>query len=312
MGSYGSTIQRQYVVRTPPPSEESREDDRPSRLRTNITRLSQIGAEATIRHARQNASSTRSAELIGRIAGQMDEVAANGALHPGERASLAYSRMARAVEAVFEHPTPQCIAATRRAVGTLVENILSDDDTARAIVHVWRNDAATYTHSANVGVLGIALARRLYGLGQDHDLAELATGFFLHDLGKACIDPTILSKPAALTERERVSIRSHPFWSYALLAQAGHASEECSVIALQHHEREDGSGYPQGIAGAEIHRYARICSIADVFDALVSDRPYRRSMDAPQALRTMRDEMLGHFQRDLLENFIMLFSTTSR
>ena len=84
--------------------------------------------------------------------------------------------------------------------------------------------------------------------------------------------------------------------------------EECRSIVVQHHERNDGTGYPRKIRGNDIHIYGRICSVADVYDALVSKRPYKPSLQPFEALKIMRDEMLGHFQKDIFEKFVLLFT----
>ena len=93
-----------------------------------------------------------------------------------------------------------------------------------------------------------------------------------------------------------------------MLARSNQLSEEVQIIVMQHHERVDGSGYPHHLKDKEIHLYARICSIADVYDALTSERSYKKKLPQFEALKLMRDEMIDHFQKDLYEKFILLFS----
>jgi HD-GYP domain-containing protein (c-di-GMP phosphodiesterase class II) len=166
-------------------------------------------------------------------------------------------------------------------------------------------------HSVNVGVYATALAKKIYTGKHDHDMRELGAGFFLHDLGKIHVRPEIITKPGKLTPAEFDEMRKHPYESFEILKNTSQLSEECKVITLQHHEREDGTGYPFGLKGDEIHDYARICSIADVFDALTSKRSYREPLSAFGALQIMRDEMLGHFHMDMLRDFIMLFAAAT-
>lgn len=99
----------------------------------------------------------------------------------------------------------------------------------------------------------------------------------------------------------------HPYHGHRLLKETGHLTQECSIIAVQHHERHDGSGYPRGLSGEGIHEYARICSVADVFDALTSQRSYKKALDTYAALRLMKEEMLGHFHREIFEGFVQVF-----
>lgn len=132
--------------------------------------------------------------------------------------------------------------------------------------------------------------------------------FFLHDLGKVKIDQEILNKPGKLTEEEMEEMRRHPGHGFRLLHATKQLSEECRIIVLQHHERSDGSGYPRGLREGEIHSYGRICSVADVFDALTSDRPYRKALPPFDALKLMRSEMSHHFQKDIFEKFVLLLA----
>jgi len=158
-----------------------------------------------------------------------------------------------------------------------------------------------------VGVLGVALAKALFRNSSDHDLQALGTGFFLHDLGKVKVPSEIINKPAALTEEEMKLMRRHPADGYKILVETHQLTEEARVIVLQHHERSDGTGYPRGLRKNEIHLYARLCTLADVYDALTSERPYKKKLAAFEALKLMRAEMLHHFQAELFEKFVLMF-----
>jgi HD-GYP domain-containing protein (c-di-GMP phosphodiesterase class II) len=102
-------------------------------------------------------------------------------------------------------------------------------------------------------------------------------------------------------------MKRHPALGFKLLHETRQLTEESKTIVLQHHERVDGAGYPKGLRGAEIHIYGRICSIADVYDALTSDRPYRKKLPPYEALKIMHNEMINHFQRDLFQQFVLMF-----
>ena len=102
-------------------------------------------------------------------------------------------------------------------------------------------------------------------------------------------------------------IRRHPALGFKILHNTGQLTEECKLIVLQHHERYDGKGYPKGLRSKDIHLYGRICIIVDVYDALTSDRPYRKKMAPFDALKLMQTEMIGHFDKELFEQFVMIF-----
>ena len=228
-------------------------------------------------------------------------------LEPQEKAHAVYEHSIHLMKLLFEKPTAEFIGETKNVVGDIVDLILHDDDTAQNMLNITSHDFYTYTHSVNVGILSVSLAKQLYVRDKTHDMRELGAGFFLHDLGKTKVPPEILNKPARLTDDEMAIMRCHPYQSYKILEDASLLSEECGVIAMQHHEREDGTGYPRRLKGDEIHDYGRICCIADIFDAMTAERSYKRALSPFQALRIMKEEMLGHFHEEIFRNFVLLF-----
>lgn len=126
-------------------------------------------------------------------------------------------------------------------------------------------------------------------------------GSILHDCGKIGVPEEVLNFPGKLTHEEFEIIKQHPDWGTQVAREAGLPEAVVNVI-LYHHERIDGSGYPAGLAGASIPLEARIAAIADVFDAITSDRPYRKGNELDEALQIM-DELDGVLDRDLLEVF---------
>jgi len=140
---------------------------------------------------------------------------------------------------------------------------------------------------------------------------ELGAGFFLHDIGKVRIDAGIINKPGKVTDEEMNIIRTHPYQGYKLLKDTNQLTEECMVIVMQHHEREDGTGYPRSIKGDAIHAYGRICCIADVYDALTAERSYKQRLNTFEALKLMKEQLLNHFHKDMFEKFVLLFTNHS-
>jgi len=102
-------------------------------------------------------------------------------------------------------------------------------------------------------------------------------------------------------------MRKHPGMGFRILNEAKQMGEESRLIVMQHHERHNGTGYPRRMRGDEIHIYGKICSVADVFDALVSKRPFKAQLNPFDALTIMKEEMLDHFQKDVFEKFVLLF-----
>ena len=103
-------------------------------------------------------------------------------------------------------------------------------------------------------------------------------------------------------------MKNHPDDGNSLLEKFNHLTPEAKVIVLQHHERHDGKGYPNGLKGKQIHIYSKVCTIADVFDALTSKRSYKKSLSSFDALKIMRNEMSEEFDPDFFKQFVFLFS----
>ncbi len=148
-------------------------------------------------------------------------------------------------------------------------------------------DDVTGGHSDRVVGLSLELGRRL-GLGEER-LHNLEWSAFLHDIGKIRVHERILTKPGPLDAGEWGEMQQHPYFSHSILGQVEYLQEAAEIVYC-HHERYDGMGYPRGLRGAEIPLEARIFSVADAYDAMVSPRPYRKTLGHEQAVQ----EVLRH------------------
>jgi HD-GYP domain-containing protein (c-di-GMP phosphodiesterase class II) len=163
-------------------------------------------------------------------------------------------------------------------LGRQLAHLIADQAVAlHEMFQILEHDYYTFTHVCNVSTYCVMLARDL-GYTATHELAQVATGALLHDIGKRHISPEVLNKPDKLTDDEWVQVREHPVSGFRELMGRGDLSWPQLMMVYQHHERLDGSGYPAGITGDEMHPWARVCAVADVFDALTCQRPYRRAM----------------------------------
>jgi HD-GYP domain-containing protein (c-di-GMP phosphodiesterase class II) len=128
----------------------------------------------------------------------------------------------------------------------------------------------------------------------------------LHDVGKGAIDGKILNKPGKLDEREWDIIKEHPLTGADMLKESGEVGKDELIVVLGHHEKLDGSGYPHGLTGDNIHPYARIAALADIFDALTTKRAYKGAVRSFPALKIMRDEMASGLDPNLFHEFVQL------
>jgi HD-GYP domain-containing protein (c-di-GMP phosphodiesterase class II) len=231
---------------------------------------------------------------------------------PEKRASIIKSCSKEIMKSLFDAPIPENVHQAKECLYEIVDCILADDEIADYLMKITDHDLYTYTHSVNVGILSLLLAKSYLRPSSNHDLRELGAGFFLHDIGKTRINQTILNKRGRLTDEEMSEVQSHPQRGFDILKESDHVSDESKIITLQHHEKEDGSGYPQGLRGDEIHIYARICSLVDVYDALTCDRPYRKKLTPFQALKLIKRQILGQIQWNLFEHFVVMLGEDDR
>ncbi|HDD55359.1 MAG TPA: HD-GYP domain-containing protein, partial [Chloroflexi bacterium] len=162
-------------------------------------------------------------------------------------------------------------------------------------------DRKTEGHSRRVEELTLAIARKM-GIEKEK-LAHIRQGALLHDIGKIGIPDSILQKPGKLTEEEWEVMKKHPIYAYEVLNQIDHLKPALD-IPRYHHERWDGSGYPEGLKGKEIPLAARIFAVVDVWDALRSDRPYREAWPDEKALEHIKEESGKHFDPRVVEVFL--------
>ncbi len=208
------------------------------------------------------------------------------------RALFAEARLGRAID-------PQM-------AGTLVEDIAASlQRNPWALISVARlktSDEYTYMHSVAVCALMIALGRQL-GLA-DEQVREAGTAGLLHDLGKARIPPDILNKPGKLSEREFAVMKTHPRHGWDMLRQVRGMGEAALDVCLHHHEKMDGSGYPDGLAGDAISLVARMGAVCDVYDAVTSNRPYKKGWDPAESLRNMARWTGSHLDPRVFAAFV--------
>jgi len=191
-------------------------------------------------------------------------------------------------------------------VGVVVESItgsiLRNPGALLSLLRIKDKDDYTFLHSVSVCALLVAFSRSRNMAGGD--IYEAGMGGLLHDTGKAFVPGAILNKQGRLTEAEFDIIKRHPRDGYDMLARLPQISQTVLDITLHHHERLDGSGYPDRLAGDGISEFAQMAAIVDVYDAITSDRCYHKGMSAAEALRKMLEWSKCHFNPTLTQEFI--------
>jgi putative nucleotidyltransferase with HDIG domain len=197
-------------------------------------------------------------------------------------------------------------AVDHEAAGALVDEISSsvmrNPGALISLARLRSADDYTYMHSVAVCALMVALARQL---GCDEkDMREIGLAGLLHDLGKALMPMEVLNKPGKLTDEEFRIIKGHPVEGHRLLVEGGGAGAIALDVCLYHHEKVDGSGYPERLQGDAISLYAKMGAVCDVYDAITSNRPYKDGWDPAESIRKMTEWSEGHFDPRIFQAFV--------
>ncbi|MFA9463674.1 MAG: HD-GYP domain-containing protein [Velocimicrobium sp.] len=188
------------------------------------------------------------------------------------------------------------------SIEIIIEEILANKDVQVSLNAIGTVDEQTYLHSVNVCVYSLLIGRGLNF--PKKKLEELAMGAILHDIGKTLIEPSIQFKQGRLTTEEFERIKKHTEIGYYILSKSQNLPEASKQIALNHHERLDGCGYPMGKSKENLHTYDCIVAIADVYDALISDRCYKKKWCAADAVNFLIKSSGTMLSPELVQIFI--------
>ncbi|WIF95236.1 HD-GYP domain-containing protein [Caminicella sporogenes] len=187
-------------------------------------------------------------------------------------------------------------------VSNILDNLLSNDEVIISLENLRKVDDYTFEHSVNVCILSLVIG---ISLGYSYDeLLDLGIGAILHDIGKMMVPKEILNKPGPLTAEEYDIVKKHTIYGYEIIKKNSLISEIAAQVVLSHHERPDGCGYPQGKSLDDMHCYSKIVAIADVYDALTSNRTYKSKVDAYEALEYIRTMAGSQFDKEIVKEFI--------
>lgn len=189
-----------------------------------------------------------------------------------------------------------------RVVDDMVDSIFRNRDALASLSRLKNFDDYTFHHSINVSVLALTLGRHLGIL--KGELKRLGVGAILHDVGKMRVPEEILNKPGRLTEEEFAVMKTHTLHGAKILMQTSAVPDDCATVALNHHERFDGRGYPRALKGLSIGKFGLVSAIADVYDAVTSDRVYHKGMPSHQALQKMFEWAKTDFYPLYVQKFI--------
>lgn len=229
----------------------------------------------------------------------------NPELTSDERAELIHASIHDQTYDMFHSEvTNKKISAAKENIILLVDEMISERLYSESLLRLVAHDYNTYSHCVNVSIYALALAKEI-GLDKD-EMIKLGSGALLHDLGKSKIPAAIINKPGKLTLAEFQEIKQHPDIGYRMLKEIGETDSTILDIVKHHHEKLDGSGYGIGLKGERIKLEIQIVSVADIFDALTTNRSYKTAETYFTSFKTMKIAMKEQINLELVDKLIKL------
>lgn len=233
-------------------------------------------------------------------------------LHTADRSKVTLSnsvreRVAHGIQYIYSNVDTVNLADTTDSItNDLLSAIDSNDAIAIDISALKTSDEYTFKHSVDVATISMILAKQ-QGLSRKQ-IYEIGVAGLLHDVGKTKVPSSILNKPARLDDNEFEVMKQHSVFGYRMIKDRAEFSNEISMAVLQHHEKMNGVGYPLGITRNQITPFAKILSVADIYDALVTERPYKQAFsqrDAVEMIMSMTEELDMTAMKSFLESMIL-------
>ncbi|MCC6153050.1 MAG: HD-GYP domain-containing protein [Candidatus Hydrogenedentes bacterium] len=229
-----------------------------------------------------------------------------------ERSQVLYESATYLMRSLFDSPrSPEMVPRSKAMVANASALLRNEQVAFEHLLSLISYDYYTYTHSVNVFLFSYMLAQ-FAGYNDPALLQDLGEGALLHDIGKSLIDASIIQCEGKLTDSQWNEMKKHPEYGLEILRQHNAFGELALKIVLHHHEKLDGSGYPHGLKGYEIDPVVRISTIADVFDAMTTRRPYRDAVESFPALQVMRKEMSHQLDPSLFRMFVEMMGNPRR
>lgn len=232
-------------------------------------------------------------------------VAQNKHITITKKAAVIYRQASEILDEMFENPEAlENVPKSKKVVNKFVDTIFSDSHAIESLIKITAYDYYTHTHSINVCVYALSLGSYLK-LATDV-LEELGISALLHDLGKSRVNSAITNKNGRLTHDEFEQMKHHPVYGYQIAIKIGITDNRILDGIRHHHEKLDGSGYPDAISGKRITLFARIIGVCDVFDALSTKRPYKDRLKSYDSLKLMKETMSEHLDITIVDAFIRM------
>ena len=246
-------------------------------------------------------------DYMGYLSQNLEDILCDTDIPVEKRAAILCRAAYSSMKNTFSDPSQKSIQSARDVVGHAVTLVRKTDNmSAMQLLDTTSHDRSLFVHAVNVMLTGVALAEKLVPNISQKDLEIVGAACLLHDIGKSQFPPDILEKAEPLSAAERKALRKHPALGIAVLDKAGHLDTVVQAVTAQHHERLDGSGYPKGLKKGQIHQFAHICSIANIFDRLSTAETPNGPADCFNVLKMMKAQAGTRFPADYFETFVLM------
>ena len=230
----------------------------------------------------------------------------NDDLNSQDRAELIHDAISDQMYNMFEHSeiSKTSIATSKEHISVMVSQMVENKIHTQSLLKLISHDYSTYSHSVNVSIYALALAKELNY--SESSMIKIGAGALLHDLGKSKTSPAIINKPSKLTLEEYKEMKKHPEAGYNILKDLGETDPLILEIVQSHHEKLDGSGYFRGLSERFIKQEVQLVTVADIFDALTTNRAYKVAASHFTSFKTMKVVMSQQINVDLIDKLITL------
>lgn len=219
---------------------------------------------------------------------------------------LMRSAAVRLTEELFQDPSPENIRKGMKAVSGFVNVLVRDPKAFYYLIQLSSHDHYTYQHSVGVSLNAIALGKKIK-FSSEQDLLDLGIAGLLHDIGKTRVKPEIINKPGPLDKAEWEEMRQHSTWGYELVKDNKEVGQRSKLAILHHHEENSGGGYPHGLTDNQISIFAKIVTIADIFNALTTNRTYSKAKTPFEAFKLIQSAMMHKVDKQLFAELVMIY-----
>ncbi len=211
-------------------------------------------------------------------------------------------RVQEGISYLYSNTEAEDLADASKSIASELLKAIDDNDALAVDISMLKvSDEYTFKHSVDVATMAMVVAKKM-GYSEE-DVYDVGVAGLLHDLGKSKVPTEILNKPGRLTDEEFEIMKQHVIYSYSILKDNKGIKDSIKLAVLQHHEKINGQGYPMGVDGTQINKFARILAVVDIYDALVTERPYKEAFtqrDAVEMLMAMTYEL----DMDALRGFL--------